>query len=317
MEAAPHQPLISIGLAVYNGERYLAEAIDSILAQTYRNFELIISDNASTDSTAAICQRYAADPRVRYYRNTTNIGGANNENLTFTYATGAYFRWAGHDDVLAPTMLERAVEALEADPGAVLCFFDFATINAAGEQGERRSHPLGRAAQPWQRFRELASMGHRCEATYGLMRASTLRVTGLQHNYTDSDRTFLAQLALHGRFAYLPELLFYQRHHEAMSTAAYPEWRQRMLWFDEGNRTRVTLPYWLQLLHYLQVIARAPVGAEDKLRCYAFMARWVVEERRWRKLGKDLLLAGQALAMRALRGAASRLRRRSGKAHQL
>ena len=78
---------MSIGLAVYNGEKYLAEAIESLLAQTFRDFELIISDNASTDGTAEICERYAArDPRIRYSRNTTNIGGANNENLTFSMA---------------------------------------------------------------------------------------------------------------------------------------------------------------------------------------------------------------------------------------
>jgi glycosyltransferase involved in cell wall biosynthesis len=80
-------PKISIGLPVRNGEEYLEESIDSILAQTFTDFELIISDNASTDRTEAICRAYAAkDRRIRYYRNPVNIGGANYGNLTFQLA---------------------------------------------------------------------------------------------------------------------------------------------------------------------------------------------------------------------------------------
>jgi len=316
MDQTASSPLVSIGLAVYNGEDYLEEAIDSILSQTYRNFELIISDNASTDRTAQICRRYAAaDSRVRYYRNVTNIGGANNENLTFKYARGKYFRWAAHDDVLALTLLERCVAALEADPGAVLCFFDVVAINAKGQPWRSFSQRLALSQDPALRFREMASLSHRCEATYGLIRSSTLRVTGLQRNYTDSDRTFLANLALHGHFVHVPEVLFYQRHHEEMSTAVFPEWRQRMLWFDERNRERITLPYWSQLLHYMEVITRAPVALQVKLECYAYMAQWVTEERRWRKLGKDLVLAGTALLRKGAQALPILPRKLSRKAH--
>src|SRR5215510_10355296 len=117
------QCLLSVGLAVYNGEEFLDEAIRSILAQTLTNFELIISDNASTDRTSEICQKYVRiDPRIRYHRNEANIGGANNENQTFRMARGKYFRWAAHDDVLAPTLLARCVEVLEERPDAVLCY---------------------------------------------------------------------------------------------------------------------------------------------------------------------------------------------------
>src|SRR5438552_4723426 len=107
---AKPKPRVSIGLPVYNAENYLVEALDSILAQTFTDFELIISDNASTDRTREICKYYeSSDARVHYYCNETNIGGARNANLTFKLARGQYFRWAADDDVCAPTLLEKSV----------------------------------------------------------------------------------------------------------------------------------------------------------------------------------------------------------------
>src|SRR5215207_1517689 len=107
-------PRVSVGLPVYNGENYLAEAIDSVLAQTYQNFELIISDNASTDSTEEICRDYAArDRRIRYFREPQNRGAAWNFNHTFELARGEYFKWVAHDDVIGPQYLARTVDQLD------------------------------------------------------------------------------------------------------------------------------------------------------------------------------------------------------------
>jgi glycosyltransferase involved in cell wall biosynthesis len=115
-------PTVSIGLPVRNGAHYVAEAIESILAQTFADFELIISDNASSDATASICESYAArDRRIRCYRHPHNLGASYNFNFVFRRATGAHFKWAAHDDVIRPTFLERTLAALEADPEAVLC----------------------------------------------------------------------------------------------------------------------------------------------------------------------------------------------------
>ena len=101
-----NEPRVSIGMPVYNGEKYLEEAIQSILAQTYSDFELVISDNASTDKTQEICLEYAArDSRVRYHRNEKNLGAAPNYNRTFELSTGQYFKWADYDDLLAEEFL--------------------------------------------------------------------------------------------------------------------------------------------------------------------------------------------------------------------
>ncbi len=87
-------PRVSIGLPVFNGERYLARAIDSILAQDFRDLELVVCDNASTDRTAEICAAYARrDPRVRYHRNPRNLGAGPNYDRCFHLARGEYFKW--------------------------------------------------------------------------------------------------------------------------------------------------------------------------------------------------------------------------------
>ena len=104
-------PKVSIGIAVFNGENFLESALRSILAQTFEDFELIISDNASTDRTADICEQYASqDGRVLYLRQPANLGAQPNYNLLVGQARGRYFKWAAHDDMLAPTFLERCVE---------------------------------------------------------------------------------------------------------------------------------------------------------------------------------------------------------------
>jgi glycosyltransferase involved in cell wall biosynthesis len=93
-------PSISIGMPVYNGERDIAAALDSILAQTFADFELVISDNASTDETALICQAYAGrDSRIRYFRQSTNIGGTPNFRFVLMESRADYFVWAAADDI--------------------------------------------------------------------------------------------------------------------------------------------------------------------------------------------------------------------------
>lgn len=294
--AAGSEPTVSIGLAVFNGERYLREAIDSILAQTFTDFELIISDNASTDGTAEICREYEKlDARIRYQRNNRNIGGANNENLTFRQSRGRYFRLAAHDDLLHPTLLERCVEVLDSHPDVVVCHPATVVIDEFGRETarHRRARPSGLSKA--QMFASLTYINE-CEETYGLMRSSALAATGLQRNYTDSDRTLLAHLALLGRYVELDEYLFYKRVHPGMSTQIYSDWRSRMQWFGEDYSAKISLPHWQQFAHYLEIIWSSPVDLSTKIRCYGHMLIWPTRYRRWRSLGKDLLLAAVAFS---------------------
>src|ERR1700682_2243328 len=112
---------ITIGLPVYNGAKYLAAAMDSILAQSYGDFDLLISDNASTDGTEEICRDYAKkDPRIRYIRQRQNLGAAANHNLLIPMTDSPYFKWASHDDLLAPGFLAACVDVLDRDSTVVL-----------------------------------------------------------------------------------------------------------------------------------------------------------------------------------------------------
>src|SRR5262245_60272429 len=130
MTRAKNKPRVSIGLPVYNGARYLAEALDSLLVQTYENFELIICDNASTDHTEEICRAYAnQDKRILYIRNKTNIGASRNYMHTFERASTEYFRWATYDDTSDPDLLTRCIEVLDQESTVVLAYPRTVLIN--------------------------------------------------------------------------------------------------------------------------------------------------------------------------------------------
>jgi glycosyltransferase involved in cell wall biosynthesis len=262
-------PMISVGLAVYNGEAYLREAVDSILAQTYTDFELILSDNASTDSTEQICREYAAiDSRVRYSRNPVNIGGANNENLTFQLSRGKYFHLAAHDDVIANDFLEKCLAVLESKPEIVLCYTEMIIIDGEGNKRERIKNQIGLELHAYQRFGRITRRFHLCESIYGLIRSDAVRKTELQKNYTNSDRTFLSELGLYGRFYQIPEPLFFKRLHEKN---VFRNWRTRMAWFDSSYVGKIALPYWIQYADYFRTIRKAAPSLKDKLLCYLYM----------------------------------------------
>lgn len=287
-------PKVSIGLAVFNGEKYIREAIDSILAQTFTDFELIISDNASTDRTEEICRDYVVrDPRVRYQRNSTNIGGANNENLTFQLSKGKYFRLAAHDDVLAPELIAKYVEVLDNEPTVVLVYSTIVKIDENGKHIGLIDKDLAVSPKVSNRFRELANWLHGCEISYGLIRSSILHKTDLQLNYSDSDRTLLCELSLYGRFYRIPEPLFYKRYHSQMSTVAYTnDPLVRMAWFhpsdDEKIPNRLQF-HLIQFSHYLKILKRALMPLNDRINCYICVSLWLLPQIT-REIIRELLL---------------------------
>jgi glycosyltransferase involved in cell wall biosynthesis len=273
------QPKVSIGLAVFNGEKYLREAIESILAQTFTDFELIISDNASTDRTEEICRAYATqDPRIRYVRNATNIGGANNENQTFHLSRGQYFRLAAHDDVLAPELIEKCVEVLDQDLSVVLCDSININIDENGQEIGILDRNIATSIKPCKRFRELANWNHHCEESYGLIRSSIIRKTDLLLNYSDADRTWLAELSLSGRFYKIPKPLFYRRYHSGQSTRVFQDPIDRMAWFNPSSQSRIKSLIQLrrvQFSHYLRIIYRADLAFYEYVYCYWHTLCWL------------------------------------------
>jgi hypothetical protein len=221
-------PRVSIGLPVYNGDRFLAETLDSILAQTFADFDVLIVDNASTDRTAEIGQAYAArDARIWYQRNTVNVGAMRNFNLAFRRTSGAYFKWWAADDLCRPPFLEHCVHALDAHPRATLAYTRALRIDECGRQigdyDDLLSSPNWTAPAP-DRFRALlaeflATNGLTAPIyVAGLMPRQALERTMLLGSYIGSDLTLTSELALAGELVEVPEPLLLVRAHAGSSS---------------------------------------------------------------------------------------------------
>lgn len=283
------EPRVSIGLPVYNGENFIKEALDSLLNQSYTDFELIISDNASTDATESICRSYAErDQRIRYHRQSENQGAAWNYNHVFALATGAYFKWAAHDDLCAPTFIERCVAILDQEPDVVLCTARTKSIDGSGNVlQEYHAKPLGNSPKAWQRFYEFTVVPHPCVSVFGLIRRDVLQRTKLIGKYSGSDRPLLGELSLYGRMYEIPEFLFFYRNHESQSWAN-KTLHEYQAWFDPSRLHKLTFPHWRLMVEHELSLWRAPLKIYERLRCHLVMARWI--RKRWRFLMQNLVL---------------------------
>lgn len=281
-------PRVSIGVPVYNGERYLQHALDSILAQSFTDFELLISDNASTDGTERICREYAAaDSRVHYTRWDVNEGAARNYNRLVEMASGKYFKWAAHDDICAPGLLGQCVAALDSSPpSVVLCYPKTILIDENGAKvGTYKDNMDLRLPQPHQRLHHLLQHLRMCNAVFGLIRTDALRKTRMIGNFVASDMVLLAELCLLGEFREVPERLFLRRRHQEASCFAHQSPEERAVWFDPRNKGRWVFPMLEMLVQHFRAIARTRISASEKMRCYKVaIAYWLPK---WRAIGGE------------------------------
>jgi glycosyltransferase involved in cell wall biosynthesis len=281
-------PRLSIGLPVYNAERFLSEAIESLLNQSFDDFELIICDNASTDATEALSRRFAErDKRVRYYKNETNVGAAPNFNKTFELARGDYFKWMAGDDCCGPDFLARCVEVLDRDPGVVLAYPGAMIIDENSAEVER--YDLNLATDSDRPSRRYGAMlrGHACYEVFGVIRRDALAGTALMGSYSFGDRVLLARLALMGRFFEIPEPLFLARRHDGQSMTMLDDRRRYAVWFDSRLENRKLFPHWRLYFELLRSIHQTSnLAFSERLRAY----RKVIRRAYWsrRELGEDL-----------------------------
>ena len=290
----PAEPLITIGLPVFNAERFLADAFDSILAQTYGGFKLVVSDNGSTDATAKIVEDYAnQDRRIEFIRNNYNRGASWNFNRVFAECRTRYFKWAAADDMLAPTLLERSFEVLESSPATVVLVYpQTLLIDASGEivglVKDKLAAPPG--AAPHVRLLRVFRNMEYGNTAFSLLRSDALRHTRLLGSFPSADHVLLGELALTGEFREMPEPLFLRRIHEGISVRANANAESITHWFDPQRapvrRRRLTifreqlrgihsaqLSAWeraLVYLFYLEASAEGPlrdwVGVRTRLR---------------------------------------------------
>ncbi len=274
------------------------------MSQTFTDFELIISDNASIDRTAEISQAYAGrDRRISYYRNEKNMGAGWNLRRVYELATGKYFKWAAADDLLEPEFLDRCIEALERDAGCVVAYAKTKEIDENGGFIKNYVTPMkADMNDPVARFREMLP-GHMCYQIFGVMRMSALRQLPPQGSYVNSDGVLLAQMSLLGRFYEVPEYLFISRRHDGQSSTILPvrvtQPRFRLTnrhctlpcpeWWDPAKTRAITFPEFRQLNEFFMSIYRVPLGVRQKLRCYFLLLPWIKTHIRY--MLKDLLIA--------------------------
>jgi glycosyltransferase involved in cell wall biosynthesis len=296
-------PRVSIGLPVYNGKKYLAEAIESLLGQSFEDFELIISDNASTDETADICSQYAQqDRRVRYIRQPHNIGLSPNHNVVLDQARGEYFKWAASDDLYGRELVERCVDVLDKCPDVILAHSWTAAVDGAGNITQAYKYPLATDSPSVpERFRSFmfgssglfeaeGSGGRRfirvdnggilraCDV-YGVIRTDVVRKAARHGSYHHEDRIVVCELLLRGRFHQTPDWLYFRRDHAGR--AYKTSLRDRCVINDPRRANRFTNPAARlvaeYLLGYVTAIRRAPLSPADRGECYRILAQWMFD----------------------------------------
>lgn len=272
-------PRLSVGLPVYNGEKYVGESLEALLGQSFTDFELIISDNASTDSTGDICRRYGRqDSRVRYFRQPQNIGLAPNHNFVVEQAQGELFKWASNDDLYARDLLDRCIEALDKYPDVVLAHSWTAKVDDSGAVTKALKYPLSTSSpRAPERFRSLL-FDNGGDDDYGVVRTAVLRQTAMKESYHHADRTIIAELVLYGRFYQVPDWLYFRRDHADRAERACPSMRSRCVNMDPRRADRLRHPavrlYGEYVWAYVRAIRRAPLPTADRRECYRNLAEW-------------------------------------------
>jgi len=302
-------PMLTVGMPVYNADRFLAKALDSFFAQTFADFELLISDNASTDGTEAICREYARrDPRIRYFRNPKNMGAGWNYRRVYSLANGKYYKNAAHDDFLEPIFLEECIGALEANPSLVLAHTRTKVVSPTGALVEYYNLPLRfDSPDPLVRWRDLLLNDHLCFQIFGVFRLDALRQCPPLGSYVNSDGVLLAQVGLLGRFWESDKFLFVNTRHENQSTQTVPARLKsqsfRLIrrhgtlpcpeWWDPTKSRAITFPEFRQLYEYAASVRRAPLTFRQKLLAFVFLLPWT--KKHFRRMMKDLVIAADQI----------------------
>ena len=253
--------LVSIGVPVYNGARYLREALESLVTQDYPHFEIIISDNASDDETEAICREFVArEPRVRYYRSEENKGPFWNFVNVYELARGEFFMWNAHDDRRDPRCVSLCVEAFREHPEAVMCCMGVRFIDEDGRELPDIPvvyHPTGPTRR--ERLRQLArtALGSDFYSLFktsviGLSRFGKIKVWG-------GDTVTTAEICMLGEVVAVPEALFYYRVFRDKGPKELAE-------SISGWGTEIS-PSWIGLVaELIEAVHLSPLGAFEKMR---------------------------------------------------
>jgi len=269
-------PRVSIGMPVYNGEKYLEEAICSNLEQTYEDFHLYIADNASTDRTEEICRDFAAkDKRIKYIRNECNLGASKNYTICFEPAESEYFRWSNADDVIEKTLIEQCINFLDENQDYVLVYGKTKLIDLDGNLIEKYDDMLNlEQDSAYDRFMSFYSNVGFSNVLYGLIKRAQLSKTALLGNYTASDINLIGELALYGKYKELDDYLFNRRMHpEACGWDPSDRDMQKEFW-DPGKKS-CRYDKMRSYYEYYKSVVRAPLNYSEKSKLFYFISKVV------------------------------------------
>lgn len=287
-------PRVSFAIPVCNAERFLGRAMDSLLAQDFEDFEVVVCDNASTDATRDLMLGYSErDARVRYIRNEKNIGQIENFNRVCQLARGEFVRWMGADDWLEPDYASKCVAALDARPDAVGVTTQWRYIDDTGKvdyldvPGPRVDAPT-----PLRRLhltlRLLQNGELLFDPIYSLMRRNVLERSGMLPINRWTDRLLAFELCLLGSFCHLDDFLATRRNAREPRKVRIERWHQRY----EGWKKREHR--WMLYMNYAKIVGRAPLTMWQKSGCWGLIFYyWLRDEirRRWGRLRRQLKLS--------------------------
>jgi glycosyltransferase involved in cell wall biosynthesis len=285
-----NHPMITVGLPVYNGGRFLDETISSILCQDVASLELIISDNCSTDNTRSIVEKRASsDDRIRAFFSDKNRGAAWNFNHVLRLARGKYFHWSGYDDLMDVTMLRRCIDALEEVEGSILAYPRTSIIDYHGAFVKEYDNGMNliQTDAAARLFQYLKNIGM-ANPIFGVFPTVMIRAVGGLGSYPSADLVTLARLALVGKVVEVPKLLFSRRIHDKQS------WRDVGLhegfakWFDTSSTKKIVFTDWRVFREMLLACLRENLPLGQKIRCLGTVL-YLWPRRRFRGLTRELL----------------------------
>lgn len=298
---------VSVGLPVYNAAAYLEQALESLMAQTHGDLDIVISDNGSTDSTADMCRRYAdRDRRIRFFGHPANRGAAFNHNFVLKMASAPYFRWFAYDDLLDPRCIEACADSLDASPELILVWPQTLVIDGSGEvTSHYRSDLPFDNASPSSRLRSLLgrrtdeTLLHMCYPMYGLMRREILLETHLLGATPSADTILLVELALRGPWRQLSERLFYNRRH-AESSMINTTAEEVAAYLDPKAGSVFPMTQTRLALGYLKAVLTTPLPAVQRAYCLGVVAQWLRRDHQSRIIvGEWRIRARQARVARS------------------
>lgn len=274
-------PGLIVGMPVYNGSAHIAKALDSLLAQTYTDFALIISDNCSTDDTEEICREYERrDERVRFTKRETNRGATANYNGLVNMAEAEYFKWASSNDICKDTFFAKCISALEHNPNAVLCYPKTLLLNPSTNESTPYEDNLNLVCDdPVSRFVAVTKRLALCNVMNGVFRLRTLRSSSLMGNFIAGDKNMIAEIALAGQIVEVPEYLFIRKMDSETATKLKSE-ADVQAHIDPRHKNPVLFQYWVHIFSYIgRILQSNNISARQKFQLLAYLCRLSIRSR--------------------------------------